>query len=116
MRDMLLQTSGVLAIAAAIVHGILAETKVFATATVEPPSMRLLLRLVWQCSTIAWIGLGVLLVAAPYLASPSARSWIIAVGVAVFGFGALGNAWATRGRHFGWMILAAVVGMALAGL
>jgi len=33
----------------------------------------------------------------------------------VFAFGALCNAWATRGRHFGWMALSAVVALALAG-
>ena len=31
-------------------------------------------------------------------------------------FGSAGaNAWATRGRHFGWMALSAVVAMAVAG-
>jgi hypothetical protein len=33
----------------------------------------------------------------------------------VFGFSAFANAWATRGRHFGWMALSAVVIMAVAG-
>jgi hypothetical protein len=33
----------------------------------------------------------------------------------VFAFAALANAWATRGRHFGWMALGAVVVMAVAG-
>jgi hypothetical protein len=27
----------------------------------------------------------------------------------VFGFAAFANAWATRGRHFGWMALSAVI-------
>jgi len=33
----------------------------------------------------------------------------------VFAFGALGNAIATRGRHFGWMVFSAVVALAVAG-
>jgi hypothetical protein len=33
----------------------------------------------------------------------------------VFGLAALGNALATRGRHFGWLVLSAVVGLAVAG-
>ena len=77
--------------------------------------MRLLLRLVWQAGTVAWIGMGVLLIAAPSMTSPVARSWIVAVAVIVFGAGALGNAWAMGGRHFGWIALAAVMIAALAG-
>ena len=70
----------------------------------------------WQCSTVAWLGGGVLLLALPLMASPPARGWIVAVFVGVYGFAALANAWATRGRHFGWMALAAVIVLALAGI
>jgi hypothetical protein len=34
---------------------------------------------------------------------------------AVFAFAALANAWAMRGKHFGWMALSAVVALAVAG-
>lgn len=115
MRDLLLQVSGVAAIAVALIHGVLGETKVFARATIEPPRLRLLIRLVWQAGTVAWIGGGVLLVATPYMASDTARHWIVATLAAVFAFAALANAWAMRGRHFGWMALSAVVLMAAAG-
>jgi len=115
MRDLLLQCAGLAAIAAAVIHGIIGETRVFARATIEPPRLRNLLRLVWQASTVAWIGGGVLLIAAPLMASEPARHWIIVTLACVFAFGALGNAWATRGRHFGWMVFSAVVAMAVAG-
>ena len=78
MRDLLLQCSGVAAIAVALIHGVLGETKVFARATIEPPRLRKLIRLVWQAGTVAWIGGGVLLIAAPSMASEPARHWIIA--------------------------------------
>ena len=61
MRDLLLQCSGLAAIAVALVHGVLGETKVFARATIEPARLRTLIRLVWQAGTVAWIGGGVLL-------------------------------------------------------
>jgi peptidoglycan/LPS O-acetylase OafA/YrhL len=115
MRDILLQCSGLAAIAAALIHGVLGETKVFPRATIEPPRLRNLIRLVWQAGTIAWIGGGVLLIAAPLMASEPARHWIIATFACVFAFGALANALATRGRHFGWMALSAVVALAIAG-
>src|SRR6516225_99786 len=60
---------------------------------------RELLRMVWQASTVDWIGIGLLLIAVPALGSEAARQWIIAVAVVVYGYAAIGNAVATRGRH-----------------
>ena len=115
MRDLLLQCSGVAAILVALIHGVLGETKVFARATIEPPRLRFLIRLVWQAGTIAWIGGGVLLIAAPWMGSEPARHWIVLTLAGVFGFAALANAWAMRGKHFGWVALSAVVALAVAG-
>src|SRR6516165_3612709 len=99
MRDLLLQVAGVATIVVAIVHGILGETKVFARARIEPERLRTLIRLVWQASTVAWAGGGILLLAAPWMASEPARHWIVVTLACVLGFAALANAWATRGRH-----------------
>ncbi|WP_409191261.1 hypothetical protein [Bradyrhizobium sp. RDM4] len=115
MRDLLLQCSGVAAILVALIHGTLGETKVFARATIEPPRLRTLIRLVWQAGTVAWIGGGVLLLAAPWMESNLARHWIVVTLAIVFGFAGFANAWATRGRHFGWLCLSAVVALAVAG-
>jgi hypothetical protein len=115
MRDLLLQVSGVAAIAVALIHGWLGETRVFARASIEPARLKTLIRLVWQAGTIAWIGGGVLLIAAPSMASEPARHWIIATIAMVYGAGALANAWWSRGRHFGWMALGAVIVLAVAG-
>jgi hypothetical protein len=115
MRDLAIQAAGCLAILAAVIHGVLGETKVFADARIEPARIKLLLRLVWQCSAVAWIALGALLIAVPYMASDAARGWIVAAAAGCYGFGAVANAWATKGRHFGWMVLAAVVVLVLVG-
>jgi hypothetical protein len=115
MRDLAIQAAGCLAILAAVIHGVLGETKVFARARIEPARTRLLIRLVWQCGTAAWIGLGILLVAAPSMDSGPARLWIVGAGAAVFALAAVCNAWATRGRHFGWMVLTVVSMLALVG-
>jgi hypothetical protein len=115
MRDLLLQCAGGLTIVVALIHGILGETKVFVRARIEPERLRTLIRLVWQASTVAWIGGGVLLIAAPSMESERARHWIVITMACVFGFSAFANAWATRGRHFGWMALSAVVAMTVAG-
>jgi len=115
MRDILLQAAGVGAIVVALIHGWLGETKIFARATVEPERIRTLIRLVWQAGTVAWIGGGVLLIAAPSMASDPARHWIVVTMAVVFAFGAGCNAFATRGRHYGWLALSAVVALAVAG-
>jgi hypothetical protein len=115
MRDLLLQCSGVIAIAAALIHGVLGETKVLPRITVQPARLLTLIRLVWQAGTVPWIGCGVLLIAAPWMASEPARHWIVVTTAAVFAFAVLANAWATRGRHFGWMMFGAVVALEVAG-
>ncbi len=115
MNDILLQIAGGLAILVAIVHGVLGETKIFARAKIEPAWIKLLLRLIWQCSTLGWISCGVLLIAAPYLGA-TARPWIVAIAVINFLCAAAGNAWATRGRHIGWVLMTLSSGLALAGL
>jgi hypothetical protein len=116
VRDWALYTSGILGLVAAFLHGLLGETRVLARARIEPERLRLLIRLVWHCSVVAWAAVAILLIAAPAMGSPAARYWIVGAAVAVFGFAAVANAWATRGRFFGWMVLTAVVVLALAGL
>lgn len=116
MRDLLLQAAGALAIVTAVVHGAIAELRVFPRVRVQPEKARILLRMVWQASTIDWIALGLLLIAAPLIGSEAARQWVIAVAVLAYGYAAVGNALATRGRHVGWVLMAAVVLLALLGL
>lgn len=116
MRDLALEAAGGLAIIVAIVHGAIAELQVFAKARIEPRRTRGLLRMVWQASTIDWIGIGVLLIVAPALGSEPARRWLIALAVVVYGYAAIGNAVASRGRHVGWCLMGVVVALALLGL
>ena len=115
MRDIVLQCAGVVGIAVSLIHGVLGETKVFAKATIQPESLRTLIRLVWQAGTVAWIGGAVLLIAAPSMGSESARHWIVITVIAIYAFAAVANAWWSRGRGFGWKALAAVVALAVAG-
>jgi hypothetical protein len=115
MRDILLQASGAIAILAALIHGVLSETRIFPRVTIEPQRLRTLFRFVWQVPTVAWIAGGVLLIAAPSMASETARHWIVATLGCLLAFSAIGNAVGTGGRHFGWMVLGAAAAMAVAG-
>lgn len=116
MRDLALRAAGVVAILVAIGHGITGELYVFANARIEPAAMRRLLRIFWQATTLEWIAIGVLLIAAPTFESDAARRWIIAVAVVVYGYAAIGNAVATGGRHFGWWVMGSAIVLALLGL
>jgi len=116
MRDLALQAAGVLAILVAIAHGIIVERKVFARVRVEPQRTRGLLRMLCQASTVDWIAIGLLLIVVPALGSDAVRPWIIALAVVVYGYAAIGNAVATRGRHIGWLLMTGAVGLALMGL
>ncbi len=116
MRDLLLQGAGVLGLVVAFVHGLLGETKVFANARIEPPQLRRLLRLVWHCGAVAWAAVAILLIACPWMNSDRARLAIVCAAVVTYGSAAGANAWATRGRHFGWAALLAVTGLAIGGL
>ena len=115
MRDLALQAAGVLAILVAIAHGVIVEQKVFARLRIEPLRTRGLLRMLCQASTVDWIGIGVLLIAAPALGSDAARLWIVTVAVVVYGYAGIGNAVATRRRHIGWLLMTCAVGLALMG-
>jgi hypothetical protein len=116
MRDLALQAAGVLGILVAIGHGAVAELRVFPKARIEPQRTRNLLRGVWQASTLDWMGIGVLLIAAPAFGSQVARQWVIAVAIVIYGSAAVGNAVVTRGRHPGSWLMGVAVALALMGL
>jgi hypothetical protein len=94
--------AGTLGLVVTFVHGLLGETRVFARARIEPARLRRLIQLVWHCSAVARGDVAALLIAAPLMGSQMARHWIVGAAVVIYGFGAVANAWAIRGRHFGW--------------
>ena len=62
-----------------------------------------------QYSTYSWLVGGIVLVIAANVASAETRIWIgLSVG-SMFLYAAIANLWATRGRHPGWVLMAAAV-------
>jgi len=115
MDHFLMQVGGAVGAATGVIHGYLGEKKLFALAKIEPPYARQMARLGWQCGAVAWVAMGVLLVFAAGFQSPDARRAVIAASVIVYLTGAVGNAMATKGRHFGWAILALTIGLVQTG-
>ena len=115
-RDVALALAGVIGSVVAVVHGIILQRLgvrpiarlLLADDRTTVPVRRLMPPLL-HFSTISWFFGGLALVAAAFLFGEGAR---LATGLFVgshFLFGVIVNFWATRGRHPGWMLLAAAI-------
>jgi hypothetical protein len=117
-----LAMAGIIGAGVAVVHGILVQrymVKPFGEFVLAnrkvAGSTRRLVPLLLHFSTIVWFLGGLALIAAAYWFRPDAR---LATSVFVGGcylFGAIGNLWGTRGRHPGWMLLAAALVLIVLG-
>ena len=116
MRDFLIQASGAMAIALAIIHLVLGETRMLSRIRRSSVPNLALLRAIWLNGGLAWIAVGILLIKAPAFGSHDARSWIVAMAVVVLGSAAIGNLWCFKGKHFGGPLLAVAVALAIAGV
>lgn len=111
----MLQAAGVLAILSALGHGFLGDKTLRAQA-IEPEHLKSFVRFCYQFGSAGWMVGGLLFLTAPSELSAESLRWLILITIPMYGFGAVVNAWFTRGRHFGWVMLAAIVGLALLSL
>ena len=121
-QDIALVAAGVIGGGTAVVHGVLVQRLMVRPLAASlagkptPGAIRRLVPLLLHFSTIAWFLGGLVLVAAAVRLDGGAR---LASGLfvgATYLFGALGNLWATRGRHPGWMLMAAALVLIAFGL
>jgi hypothetical protein len=108
--------AGVIGSGTAVVHGILTQRlmvrpieALFLNAGRTSAVIRRMVPLLLHFSTIVWFLGGLALIAASLWFDRDAR---LATGLFVgitYLFGALGNLWGTRGRHPGWMLMAAAL-------
>ena len=122
-QDTALLMAGVLGSCVAVIHGILTqrlmvkplEALFVADGRIAAP-IRRLIPLLLHFSTVSWVLGGLALIVAARWFGPEAR---LATALCVGGlylFGALGNFWGTRGRHPGWMLLAATLVLIFLGV
>lgn len=108
--------AGALGVATALAHGYLGETRVIAPATFPNAQARDFVRAMWQLSTATWVAGSLIIAAAPFVfADPAQRRLALLLACLPMIWGIVCNAWISKGRHFGWMALAAVVGLTLLG-
>jgi hypothetical protein len=108
--------AGVIGSGTAVVHGILTQRlmvrpieALLLNAGRTSAVIRRMVPLLLHFSTIVWFLGGLALIAAALWFDRDAR---LATGLFVgstYLFGALGNLWGTRGRHPGWMLMAAAL-------
>jgi hypothetical protein len=115
-QDAALALAGLIGSGTAVVHGVLTQklmvrpiaASLGADRRIAAP-IRRLVPVLLHFSTLAWLLGGLALIAAAAWFGREAR---LATGLCVgslYLFGALGNLWATRGRHPGWMLMAAAL-------
>ncbi len=116
--DWVFIAAGSLGCIVAVVHGLILQKKMVAPILTEmklAESLRRLIPLLLHFSTVFWFLGGMALIATPVYPNEYVVLTTAAFVGLLFGFGAVGNFWGTRGRHPGWMLLAAAVGLIIYG-
>ena len=122
-QDVSLAAAGIIGSSVAVVHGILVERlmirpfRAFLSTEkrVAAPVGRLVPVLL-HFSTISWFLGGLLLIAAGCCLDGDVRRAAALFVGSLYLFGAVANLWATRGRHPGWMAMAAALILIFFGL
>ena len=99
-------TAGIIGVVVSVIHGvpILAGNDV-------PVRGRRIFPILMHFSTAVWFLAGGALVMASLYLTTSITMVIACVAALLYALGAVGNFWGTRGRHFGWILLAFAVAL-----
>jgi hypothetical protein len=120
-QDGALAAAGVIGSGVAAVHGVLVQRLLVRPIAALSGELKLpspVLRLVpvlLHFSTLCWFAGGLALIAASLWGAGEARLTICLFVGGFYLFGAIGNFWATRGRHPGWMLMALALALIAAG-
>lgn len=123
MADLALIAAGVVGAFVAVIHGVLTQRlmvvpieALFSEDGRTAPAIRRIVPIMLHLSTISWFLGGLALIAAALWFSTDARAataWFVG---SLYGFGAIGNLWGTRGRHPGWLLLTLALALIVAGV
>jgi hypothetical protein len=120
-QDGALGLAGIVGVGVAVIHGVLIQ-KLLVQPLAAPGGVRMsapirrLIAPLLHFSTYNWFlgGLALIAVAAGF--QPGARLMVALLVGSSYLFGAVGNAWATRGRHPGWMLMAVALILIVLGV
>ncbi|TRD10920.1 hypothetical protein FGU71_02965 [Erythrobacter insulae] len=122
-QDIALIAAGMIGSTVAIIHGVLVRRLMirplqhgFLADERTAPPVKKLVPLLLDFSAYNWLVGGIaLIVAAIWLGQEQKAVAAVLVGSSYL-YAAIGNFWGTRGRHFGWMLHAAALGLILFGI
>jgi len=117
-HDIALVVAGMIGVGVAIVHGVFTQ-RLLVKPTLELSIPRLARKLIpglLQFSTFNWFVSGLALVAVAFAREHETKFAVGVLAASSYLFGALGNLWATRGRHYGWMLYGIAVLAIIYGL
>lgn len=122
-QDIVLGLAGVIGGVVAVVHGALVQRwmarpieELAISGKRMAGSTRRMVPLLLHFSTVAWFLGGLALIAAAFWFGPGARLATALFVAALYLYGAVGNLWASRGRHPGWMLMAVAVALIAVGV
>jgi len=118
MQHVALALAGLIGAATAIVHGFLTQRLMvrpidrrLTEAAGVSTTIRRIVPLLLHYSTYSWLVGGIALLIAATIAGAEARIAISLLVGSMYFYAAVANLWATRGRHPGWMLMAAAVAL-----
>jgi hypothetical protein len=121
-RDIALALAGVIGSVVALVHGALVQRLMVRPIDTALRDHRLtgaaigrLVAPLLQFSTFNWFVGGLALAAAAWATPEAQRVTALLVGASYL-YGAVGNLWATRGRHPGWALYTVALGLIVVGV
>lgn len=121
-HDVALGLAGIIGSSVAVMHGVLTQrlmvepVEALAVQARTPATIRRLVAGLLHFSTFNWFLGGLALLAAAAWLGPEARLATALLVGSSYLFGAVGNCWATRGRHVGWMFYAVALGLIAYGV
>ena len=116
-HEIALILAGLIGSGVALVHGVLTERlmvkpfRAMAATAGTPAAIRRLVPGLLHFSTFNWFLGGLALLVAAACFGPQARLATALLVGSSYLFGAVGNLWATRGRHPGWLLYAIALGL-----
>jgi len=115
LSDICLVAAGIGGMAIALVHAYLGQKLILGRITGLSKTAWRLNAVVYQVSSLYWFSGGLALSLAPFYFDAPGRFAVSVIVALVYIWGAVANFWATRGRHFGWILLAVVAVLAFLG-
>lgn len=121
-RDLALAVAGTIGIIVAIAHGVTMQRLIVRPLTATLDSNRVMsraaVRLVaplLHVSTFTWLVAGLALIVAGARLQGDCRLLVCSLVGSIYLYAAVMNAWATRGRHIGWVLMVMALAMIIAG-